>query len=88
MVCRRGNIEGRDVGSIRVERTFSVVDVAANVAEQFESVATQPDPRDPRVKIDRWREMAPGADRRHMPPRHGGGAATKKKGHRKGPRPT
>jgi ATP-dependent RNA helicase DeaD len=78
MVCRRGNIEGRDVGSIRVERTFSVVDVAANVAEQFDASATEADPRDPRVKIERWREMPPGAQRGHKPPRHGGKGAARK----------
>jgi ATP-dependent RNA helicase DeaD len=77
MVCRRGNIEGRDVGAIRVERTFSVVDVAASVAPAFDAAATEPDPRDPRVKIERWRESAP-QEGRPAQPRHGA------KAHKKG----
>ena len=88
MVCRRGNVEGRDVGSIRVERTFSVVDVAASVAEQFEAAATEPDPRDPRVKIDRWRDVPPPGEGRHAPPRHAGRGAPKKGPHKHRPRAT
>ena len=51
MVCRRGNIQGSDVGSIRVARVFSTVEVASDVADAFEKAAREPDPRNPRVKI-------------------------------------
>ena len=61
MMCRRGNIEGRDIGSIRVGRTSSVVEVSNRVAEDFERRAGEPDPRDPRVHVRRWSdEPGPG----------------------------
>jgi len=53
LACRRGKIRGSDVGSIRVEGTYSLIDVASAVAASFENEAAQPDPRDPRVKIAR-----------------------------------
>jgi ATP-dependent RNA helicase DeaD len=51
MVCRRGGIRGSDVGSIRVTRTFSTVDVSAAAAQTFERATREPDPRDPKVRI-------------------------------------
>jgi ATP-dependent RNA helicase DeaD len=51
MVCRRGGIRGSDVGAIRVQRTFSTVQVAGAAAATFERATRDPDPRDPRVKI-------------------------------------
>jgi ATP-dependent RNA helicase DeaD len=54
MVCRRGGIEGRQVGAIKVDAIFSIVQVAEEVADAFEAAASKPDPRDPRVKIRRW----------------------------------
>ncbi len=53
MLCRRGNIRGADIGPIRVHPTFSVVGIAAGVAESFERATREPDPRDPRVSIQR-----------------------------------
>jgi hypothetical protein len=50
-MCRRGGIRGSDVGTIRVARSYSVVDIAAPVAESFGQAAAQPDPRDSRVTI-------------------------------------
>jgi ATP-dependent RNA helicase DeaD len=55
MVCRRGEIRGQEVGAIRVERNFSIVEVAAHVAESFAAAAARPDPRDPRLLIERDR---------------------------------
>lgn len=54
MMCRRGKIEGRDIGAIRVGRTSSIVEVAGSVAADFERAAAKPDPRDPRVNVRRW----------------------------------
>lgn len=51
MVCRRGGIRGGDVGSIDVQRTYSVVDIAEGVARSFAQAAERPDPRDPRIRI-------------------------------------
>ncbi|HEY2368368.1 MAG TPA: helicase-related protein, partial [Polyangiaceae bacterium] len=53
MLCRRGNVRGGDIGAIRVARSFSTVNVAADVAESFERSAQEPDPRNPRVAIRR-----------------------------------
>ncbi|HEY8075215.1 MAG TPA: DEAD/DEAH box helicase [Labilithrix sp.] len=60
MLCRRGNIQGKDIGAIQVQRTSSVVEIASGVAEPFERVATKPDPRDPRIAIRRWVDEAGG----------------------------
>src|SRR5262249_42021730 len=49
MMCRRGKIEGRDIGAIRVGRTSSVIEVSGDVAADFERATSKPDPRDPRV---------------------------------------
>ena len=51
VACRRGQIRGADVGSIRVGRSHSVIEVAAHVAEAFAVAAGGPDPRDPRMTI-------------------------------------
>ena len=56
MMCRRGNVEGRDLGAIRVGRTSSVVEVSRRLADDFESATSKPDPRDPRVHVRRWSE--------------------------------
>jgi ATP-dependent RNA helicase DeaD len=53
MVCRRGEVRGADVGNIRIARSFSTVEIAAHVAEGFARAAAQPDPRNPRVFIQR-----------------------------------
>jgi ATP-dependent RNA helicase DeaD len=51
MVCRRGKIRGRDVGAIRVETSFSLIQVANEVAASFAKAASRPDPREPRIYI-------------------------------------
>ncbi len=51
MICRRGGIEGRDVGAIFINRTFSTVNVARAVADRFARAASEPDDRNPRVTI-------------------------------------
>jgi ATP-dependent RNA helicase DeaD len=55
MLCRRGGIRGADIGAIRVAPTFSVVEIATPVALTFERATRDPDPRDPRVFIQRER---------------------------------
>jgi ATP-dependent RNA helicase DeaD len=73
VACRRGNIRGSDVGAIRVEAGFSLVDVARGVAEGFEREAGRPDPRDPRVLITRADGPRPdGPPRPNPPPRSEG----------------
>ena len=55
MLCRRGGIRGTDIGAIRVAPRFSVVEISADVAGSFELATREPDPRDPRVLIERER---------------------------------
>jgi ATP-dependent RNA helicase DeaD len=59
MVCRRGAIEGKAVGAIRVERDYSVVNVATSEAPGFARLAAKPDPRDPRIRIELYRDHPP-----------------------------
>jgi len=70
MTCRRGNIRGSDVGAIRIETGYSLIDVARPVADAFEREVARPDPRNPKVRITRA-EPAPEArsDAPHGPPR-------------------
>ncbi|HSY46257.1 MAG TPA: DbpA RNA binding domain-containing protein, partial [Steroidobacteraceae bacterium] len=67
MVCRRGQIRGTDVGQIHVDRTFSIVDVAAHAAGAFGRATAAPDPREPGITIrlegDK-KGAAPGPQRR------------------------
>jgi ATP-dependent RNA helicase DeaD len=65
MLCRRGAIDSAAIGTIRVAPTFSIVDIAADVADAFAARAGAPDPRDPRIKI----RPAPETGKR--PPRTG-----------------
>ena len=53
MLCRRGNIRGKDIGTIQLAPSFSFVDVATRVAAEFERAARRPDPRDPTVTVRR-----------------------------------
>lgn len=71
MVCRRGNIESRSIGAIRVQRTFSTVEIETSAAPAFEERAAMPDPRDPRVTIRRFTAKRPEEDR----PKSDGSAA-------------
>jgi len=78
MVCRRGLIRGSDVGAIRVGPKFSIVDVAENVARDFEKASARPDPRDPMVTIRRdTRGSANGYGR---PPQRAEGARSDDRG--------
>ena len=66
MLCRRGGIQGTDIGAITFDRNFSTVDVSSAVAERFAEAAGRPDPRDPRVKV--FRDRAPGEGAPPIPP--------------------
>ena len=54
LVCRRGRVTRRDIGSIRLAPASSTVQVATHCVEAFEASVTQPDARDPRVKFRRY----------------------------------
>jgi ATP-dependent RNA helicase DeaD len=53
IACRRGDIAGSDVGAIRIERSFSIVNIASEVADAFEKNASARDARDPGVRFRR-----------------------------------
>jgi ATP-dependent RNA helicase DeaD len=55
MVCRRGGIESREVGGIRIARTSTVIEIAEDAAPRFAAAVRQPDPRDPNVVIKPFR---------------------------------
>jgi ATP-dependent RNA helicase DeaD len=79
MLCRRGRIEGRDIGAIDVRRTSSIVEIASGVADAFERAAGKPDPRDPRISIRRWVDHPAPAPRTHArEPRRGGDETPKR----------
>jgi ATP-dependent RNA helicase DeaD len=61
ILCRRGEIRGGDVGSIRIGPVASTFEVRADVAERFTTLATAPDARDPRVQIQRLDGPTPSA---------------------------
>lgn len=75
LVCRRGGIDGNAVGSIDIRDNGTTFDVRSDVAPQFEVAAQQPDPREPKLRIERYREPAGQRpeSRRPGPPRQGPG---------------
>jgi ATP-dependent RNA helicase DeaD len=90
MACRRGRIEGTNIGAIRVFRNYSVVEVASDVAEAFATAAAEPDARDKRIVIAREREHAAMQSPRDAKVREGyprgGSKAGGPLGHAAGPR--
>jgi ATP-dependent RNA helicase DeaD len=69
MLCRRGGISGGDVGAIRIGRTDSTIEVASEVAEAFASATSEPDPRNPRVRVERGSAARPVHAGSERPPR-------------------
>jgi ATP-dependent RNA helicase DeaD len=52
LACRRGQIRGTDVGSIRIGPSESSFEVAAHVADSFTMNAARRDARDPGLRIE------------------------------------
>jgi ATP-dependent RNA helicase DeaD len=69
IACRRGDIKGSDVGAIRIEANYSLIDVARTVADRFETAAAMPDSRNPRLQIHRAHGPAQPPPRPVPPPR-------------------
>ncbi|MEO8798640.1 MAG: DEAD/DEAH box helicase, partial [Polyangiaceae bacterium] len=61
MVCRRGDVDGNQIGAIRIDRHHSIVDVAQPVAKSFAEATLPEDPRNPRVSISEERGGGGGA---------------------------
>lgn len=54
-ICRRGEVQGSDIGSIAIHPNASTFDVHMGVAEHFERRAGRRDARDPHSFIRRDR---------------------------------
>jgi ATP-dependent RNA helicase DeaD len=63
MVCRRGAVQGREVGAISIGGNGSTFGVAPSVASSFANAASRPDERDPHVRIERMLGGAPSESR-------------------------
>ena len=63
-LCRRGQVQGSDIGSIAIHPNASTFDVAADIAEAFERNASRPDKRDRRTHIRRDRGPVQGSRQR------------------------
>jgi len=53
LICRRGGVTRREVGSIRVGPRSSTFEIAADAATAFALAAREVDPRAPQVSIER-----------------------------------
>ncbi len=58
-ICRRGELESRQIGAIRVFAKSSLVEVANDVADAFEARARKPDEQDPGILIERGKSERP-----------------------------
>lgn len=54
-VCRRGGISGQSIGAIKIEPRSAAFEVDEQVAAEFEERAKKRDPREPGLKISRFR---------------------------------
>ncbi len=57
IVCRRGDISGKQIGAIRVGPRGTDFEVASDVAEAFLARVSEPDPKDPEQVIERTQGM-------------------------------
>jgi ATP-dependent RNA helicase DeaD len=55
ILCRRGNVSSREIGSIDIDDHTTSFEVAREASSHFQYNATQPDERDPRLVIRRAR---------------------------------
>ena len=62
-LCRRGKVNGGDIGSIAIHPNASTFDVRAEVSVQFEENAGRRDSRDPNTLIRRDRGPMPSAEK-------------------------
>ncbi len=54
VICRRGGVDSRKIGAIRIAERSSKFEVLASSADAFARAARKPDSRDPRIKIRPW----------------------------------
>jgi ATP-dependent RNA helicase DeaD len=76
-ICRRGRIDGDQVGAIRVGADHSTFEVRKEVAGDFGRATKRPDPKNPRVRIFPINDAPKKEEKRD--PRDGGHAAPRRK---------
>lgn len=64
LICRRGDITSRMVGSIDMDSYSTSFEIDGSIASQFETAVRQPDPRDPGLRISRGGEAPAGESHR------------------------
>jgi ATP-dependent RNA helicase DeaD len=64
LVCRRGNISSKHVGSVNIDARWTKLEVADEVAGEFAGLVAKPDERDPKIRIRRWEESPKRGGRR------------------------
>ncbi len=70
-LCRRGKVNGSDIGSIAIHPNASTFDVRAEVSVQFEESAGRRDSRDPNTLIRRDRGPMPSSEKSYKKKSYG-----------------
>jgi len=83
-LCRRGKVNGSDIGSIAIHPNASTFDVRTDVSVHFEENAGRRDSRDPNTLIRRDRGPIPSAQERNKKKSKGAKPAGKKSFKREG----
>ncbi len=63
LICRRGHVTKREIGSIKISERETRFEIARHAAERFAAMAARPDREDPSVRIDLLREGRPAPTR-------------------------
>ena len=63
MLCRRGDVTSRAIGTMEIGLGSTTFEVAGPVAAQFEDRVSEPDERDPHLHVRRARRRASRAPR-------------------------
>jgi ATP-dependent RNA helicase DeaD len=58
LVCRRGGISSKHVGTVQIDARWTKLEVAEEVAGDFAGHVARPDDRDPHIRIRRWQAKA------------------------------
>jgi ATP-dependent RNA helicase DeaD len=83
MICRRGGIDKRDIGAIRIMDTTTEFEISQRVADAFAARVKRPDKEDS-IRIEPMATAplaeAPAEERSHAPRRESGGERTAQRG--------
>jgi ATP-dependent RNA helicase DeaD len=83
-LCRRGKVNGGDIGSIAIHPNASTFDVRAEISVQFEENASRHDSRDPNTLIRRDRGPMPSSEKSYKKKPSGSKPSAKKSFKREG----